>query len=668
MPHSSLNRRTFLSASALALCVPSRLVADENPDELALRFVAVSDVHFDKSHNDESAERVRLVKTLKKAKVFCFLQPCDRFDAFLVAGDFSNHGVPEELNPFKKILDENLAPSVRRVLAMGNHEYYGGNRKLWEETFQTRANRRQEINGYQFITISPEKGTCDENDYVYLREWLDENLEKAVQADPTKPVFVVQHYCVRDAVYGSQDKPGDFHAGVSDLADILAKYPQIVHISGHSHIPSVDPRAIWQGPFACYGTGSLSYFALGLYERERDFQLGDVPFREAGTFSIFDVYKDNTIRIRLYDVISDSLLDREYLLVDPLDLNKRVHTDARFNAASAPTWSPSASVEVLEIRASAASLRFSQAKDEFCVVSYRVVVEKETDDGWKEVATRYFWSDYFMKNPADSIRATLRELESSAKFRAKIYATGAFQKETAEPLVVEFETLAPVDEAARSNPNPRGNFLDVLFDPEKGPIDVSGSRPAVEFKKIGAPQIVDLPDMGVAASFNGVDQTFIAPFSEARECDFGNEISIFVNFKLDLSLKKDSELISIFGSTESGGLGFEYYVGQKSLKVRYWVDSDYRFLEVPFDSQEPTKAAFTFDGERARLYLDGKLAAEAEAKGKFRFTKNAAARAFCVGGDVNPGLTSRFFFPGRIANARVYTWALTPEQVANVSR
>ena len=630
----------------------------------------MSDVHFDRSHADASAERVRLGKAIRFMNEFSQAQPYKGFDALVVAGDLSNHGVPEELVPFKKILDDNLRPSTKRVLCMGNHEHYGGNRELWQQIFETNANRRQEINGYQFIAISPEKGTCRDDDYSYLREWLAENLAAAASADPEKPIFVVQHYHVRDTVYGSWNKPGDFPAGTKDLTEILKKYPQVVHISGHSHVPSYDPRAVWQGGFTCFGTGSLSYFALLTFERERNFQFcSDSPYRRAGTFLIFEVYQDAAIRVRLYDLESDSFLDREYLVLDPKNVDKYVYTDKRFEEATAPRWPDGASAEILETSPTAATLQFSQAVDDFCVVSYRVVVEAERDGKWSEIQTRFVWSDYYMKKPADKLRLDLLELPSENRLRASVFATGAFQKETLEPIRVEFATPSPASDVDRSDPNPRGDFLDVLFDPEKGPINANPKiENPLEIVAVGNPKIVDDPSLGSVASLNGVDQCYFAPFSGIRSGNIGNEISLFLRFRLDLSKKKDQETISLFGSTESGGLGFEYYPKSKQLASRCWVDDKYSDLAVDFDSDQETVAVFTYDGKETRLYLDGNLVASAKAEGKFRFTQHASARAFCIGADVCPDRKARWFFPGEIAGARVYAWALSPEQVANVSK
>ena len=665
--NQKINRRTFLGASALVLCLPSRLVADEVAGEVVLRFVALSDVHYDRKHKDDAAEHVRFASALQFMNEFSAKQDYDKFDALVVAGDFTNHGVPEELGPFKKTMDDNLKNSTRRVLCMGNHEYYGGNRELWEKTFETAANRRQEINGFQFITIAPEKGTCNENDYVYAREWLEQELKDAIAADPTKPVFVVQHYHVYRTVFGSYDLPGDFHAGVKDIADILEKYPQVVHISGHSHYPSVEPRSIWQGKFTAIGTGSMSYFALPLYETQRGFGLPEnADHRQAGTCLLFDVYRDNTIRVRLYDTISSSFLNREYLIVDPLNVQKYVYTDKRYDFAKPPVWNANPKVETLDLAPDGISFRFPQASDESCLLYYRVVVESKENGEWKENKVSFLWSDFFMKNRQETLDYSIVGLPAGSECRLKIYGGGAFQKETEEPLVLEFAT-PQITEVERNAARPQGDVLDVSFDSDKIVVfpDIV-KRPRFQALYKAPKVLIDPENQRAYADFNGVDESFQVPFSPLRTNI--DEVSLSVTFKLDLAKKKNADPISIFGSTENGGLSFEYLAAKKTLVARIWLDSKYQTLDVPFDSEEITTACLTWNKKDFVVYLNGERVAAASLNGEFRFTQNVSAQAFCLGGDVCPGYETRWFFPGRVYDVRVHSWALSPEQVQNLAQ
>lgn len=667
--NQKIDRRTFLGASALVLCLPSRLFAAADAGDVALRFVALSDVHYDRTHKDDAAEHVRFASALQFMNEFSAKQKYDKFDALVVAGDFTNHGVPEELNPFKKTMDDNLKASTKRVLCMGNHEFYGGNRELWEKTFETAANRRQEINGYQFITVAPEKGTCNENDYVYAREWLEQEIQDASAADPTKPVFVVQHYHVYHTVFGSYDLPGDFHAGVKDIADILEKYPQVVHISGHSHYPSVEPRSIWQGKFTAIGTGSMSYFALPMYETQRGFGLPEnADNRQAGTCLLFEVYRDNTIRVRLYDTISSSFLDREYLIVDPLNVQRYVYTDKRYDFAKSPIWNANPKVETLDLAHNGISFRFSQANDESCLLYYRFVVESKENGAWKENKVAFVWSDFFMKNRQETLDYSVVGLPAGSECRLKIYGGGAFQKETEEPLVLEFTT--PQFSAEEKNAaRPQGDVLDVSFDSDKKSIVVVPSvleRPRFQPLYKAPKVLIDSERQRAYADFNGVDESFQVPFSPLRTNI--DEVSLSVTFKLDLAKKKNDDPISIFGSTENGGLSFEYLAAKKTLVARIWLDSKYQTLDVPFDSEEITTACLTWNKKDFVFYLNGERVAAASLNGAFRFTRNVSAQAFCLGGDVCPGYATRWFFPGRVYSARVHSWALSPEQVQNLAQ
>ncbi|MDO5309053.1 MAG: metallophosphoesterase [Planctomycetia bacterium] len=659
----NINRRSFIGGSLLALCIPSRLFANTENKPIVLRFAALSDVHYDASHNEQSDQHVRLNKALQFMNQYSAQQPYDKFDALVVAGDISNHGVPKEINDFKATLDANLNDATRRVICMGNHEFYGGSRALWEETFQTCANRHQIVNGYHFITISPEKGTCNENDYLYVREWLEQNIKEALADDPKKPVFVVQHYHVRDTVYGSASLPADFHAGVYDLADILQKYPRVVHVSGHSHIPSFDPRSVWQGEYTAIGTGSLSYFALRLYERARNFQPGaNVDVDQAGVFLICDVYQDNAIRVRLYDVISDTFLDREYLIAEPGNIAGYIYTNDRFDVAEPPVWRQDAKPEMLETAPYAAAVRFNQARDKFCVVSYQIDAEIDEDGQWRPFDVYNFWSDYFMKEPAEHIDCELFHLKPNSKYRLTINGVNAFQKTTEKPLIIEFATPDDAD-VDRNAEAPEPNFLNVKFDQEKG-MSVTPEPQKVSYApQFTAPVLVKDATLGPCASFDGKNQAFLFPYSLVHAGKLRDEVSLGLKFRLELDRRKSKERISLFGSTESGGLGFEYEPKTKTLIARVWVENDYVLLEVPFDRKDDVVAFMTYDQKVFKLYLDGKLVASKEVAGAFRLTLNDKAKAFCLGGDVCPKYQVRWFFPGVISRAGVYSWVLKPEQI-----
>lgn len=663
---SSVSRRHFIGASMLALCIPSKLFAGDER-KVVLRFAAMSDVHFEKSAPANARQPVRFEKALRFMNEFSAGQKYPKFDALAVAGDFSNHGVIEEIGYFRKKMDENLKPETRRVLCMGNHEFYGGDKKLWEKTFETEANRHQIINGIHFITISPEKGTCAENDYIYALDWFEKELNDACAADPKKPVFVIQHYHVHSTVFGSYNLPGDFPAGVHDLKKVLEKHPQVVHISGHSHVPSVDPRCCWQGEFTAFGTGSMSYF--GLYDSVFDYQHGaQINVNEAGTFLVFEVYEDNGIRVRLYDVISESFLDREYVICDPADLSKFVYTKKRFETAKKPVWPSDAKIRSFDSDAVGAIVEFTQAKDDLCVSYYHFVIEKFENEKWKKYTDEYAWSDFFMKKPSEKLTVDLAGLPPNTKIRVKVYAVNAFQKETEEPLAVEFVTATRPDDSTidRDSLTPVANFINLAFNENEAVNKPANNAVRSKPKKIGEPKIVKDPFLGYATLLSGKDECWQVPVREKNYGLISFETTIGVRFRMETG-KKTEDSISVFGNTEWGGMGIEVDPKKKTLSFHCFINNGYKGVTAPCDCSKDTVAFGVYDGKNIILYLNGKEVARKKQTGRIRYTRNKDARAFCAGADITPHRKGRYFLPGLISFARVYSWALTSKQIAALS-
>ncbi|MGN0911161.1 MAG: hypothetical protein ACI4NV_07085, partial [Thermoguttaceae bacterium] len=108
-----LSRRSFLSQSVLGaglLCLPSsmfkisELHAEEENNNVVLRFCALSDVHFKTSPDTKEVDRFR--RAIRFMYDYSAQQPYSKFDALLIAGDVSDHGLDEELLLFKKTMDE----------------------------------------------------------------------------------------------------------------------------------------------------------------------------------------------------------------------------------------------------------------------------------------------------------------------------------------------------------------------------------------------------------------------------------------------------------------------------------------------------------------------------------------------------------------------------------
>ena len=82
----------------------------------------------------------------------------------------------------------------------------------------------------------------------------EEMLSKACSKTPGKPVFVFDHHPGRMTTEGSEVM-GDW-----DRLKMLSKFPQVVHLTGHSHGSLYSERNIHQGAYTSVSAGCLTYF------------------------------------------------------------------------------------------------------------------------------------------------------------------------------------------------------------------------------------------------------------------------------------------------------------------------------------------------------------------------------------------------------------------------
>ncbi len=658
-----MDRRQFLAAASAAFsvyCLPSALFSSELENQVVLRFAALSDVHFNKNHGPDARQRMHFTRMLRFMNCYSAHQAYPNFDALVVAGDITDHGLPEEILPFREVMDQNLKPETRRIMCMGNHEFYGGNKPLWEKTFGMPANQRVSVNGFQFITVSME--SREKINYAYAVEWLEKELEAAAKETPGKPIFVVQHYPVFSTVGGSHNLPGDFRAGDTTLNAVLSRFPQVVDISGHSHCPPMDPTSVWQGRFTAFGCGSLSYY-IGFGGHHQGF----ASYRSdlAGTAYVFEVYRGNAVRVRLYDTISESFWDREYLVCDPTKVENYVYLDSRRDSAKPPVWPKEARLVLEEVWEEGADFSFMQAEDADCMNGYRftaVPVEVPVNGPEAPTAARYVTTDFHVKVPFEFRRETLEGLAPDTKYRLKVEAVNCWNKTSETALEAEFRTLA-VTEPDRSAAKPAGNILSLSF-MESGFQNTASER---ELRTHGKPEIFRIDGAGetldgtFAARFDGKKDAFLALCRRSDYYRMTKELSIGARVRVEPGKNRDSE---IFGNTEGNGTGL-FVRGEN---FAFWISINgkpYRVLEAPAVFGRFVSVFGTYDGKMARFYVDGQEAASMELSGNVTFTRNETARAFCVGGDVQPNYETRMFLTGEIASAELYSWALTPEQIAN---
>lgn len=654
-----INRRRFMGASLMTLCLSANAFSDQQSD-VVLRFAVMSDVHF--SGEPDAPEVQRLKRALDFMYEYSAKEPYNKFDALLVAGDMTNHGYRNELDLFKKTLDDGIRPGTSQLLCMGNHEFHYNRKKdLWRDIFKVKPNDVYKVNGYHFIALSPDRGSNSNGDYRYALDWMKRSLEDASAADPDKPIFVFQHYHISDTVYGSC---GDDHWGIADLDELFRKYPNVIDFSGHSHYPINDPKSAWQGQYTAFGTGTLSYFEMagGVYEK---FPEG---YRNAAQFYIVEVHRDNSVVLKPYDLITDSFFDLVYLVADPGNASKYLYTEKRYKDSIAPHWETKTIPTVGEVLDHEATVVIPQAvrssKNDI-VHSYRFHLEKKVNGSWVTAPDRYVWSEYYFNKKSKDLTALIEGLEDQTEYRAKITAINAFNKESSDFLTTEFKTVRDLlDTVDKNAPKPNANILDISFtETEAVNNPVNGLKNQKKLLKNGDPKIIADPVSGTyTAVFDGKNDYYKIPFTKKEYRRFSDSVTMALKFKTD-SFRNAAQ--DIFANTEGGGCSFA--INSKEKKLEFWCSAGggYKIVSADFEPGKYITAFGVYDGKNIILYLNGKEVARKAARGSIRYTGDKTAMAFCLGSDIAHGGGGSGFFKGTIAWAKLFNWALTPEQVAH---
>lgn len=399
------SRRAFIGSLAAAgtfgvcraFAAPVGFCASRKPN---LVFGALSDIHISTvgTGGDISGWKDNL--TFRHALEWFREQGVD---AVVVAGDLTNKGSVEELaavaEAWNRVFPNDRTPEgrpVSRIFVTGNHDFHGylygkwGEKvypdpaerarhllradfgKHWQAVFHEPYERsfHKRIKGYDFFGRQWDDGSAwdcgsDKSDEAY-GIGLDECLAAAkIGTNPRRPFFYVQHAHPKDTCFGSWAWGHDS----GRVTATLARYPNAIALSGHSHYSLTDERALWQGEFTSFGCGSLRYSeppydsvlpvgyensvsgdhrwahvhdalkAMPVYASDRSRQ-----------GSLWRVY-DDCIIVSRRDFLSDSPLGDDWVIPLPSPGARPFNFACRAKAASAPQFAKGASLEVAMTRA-----------------------------------------------------------------------------------------------------------------------------------------------------------------------------------------------------------------------------------------------------------------------------------------------------------------------------
>lgn len=206
-----------------------------------MRIAATADLHFAPQRLSPLHDQLNRVR--------------DEADVFVIAGDLTNYGRPEEMEPLLNVLVRTRLPTV---VVLGNHDYESGRqeelmRMMTQEGIKVLDGSAYERDGVGFAGTKGFIGGFgrgvltafgEPEVKTFVRASIDEalKLERALSQLRAKKRVVVLHYApIAGTVQGEREEIYPF-LGTSRLAEIVDRHGADLVIHGHAHNGKCDGK------------------------------------------------------------------------------------------------------------------------------------------------------------------------------------------------------------------------------------------------------------------------------------------------------------------------------------------------------------------------------------------------------------------------------------------
>ena len=362
-----LDRRSFLGGITASVAMGSPLVRAAGKAEVPLlRLGITSDTHV------RFACDMNNPKTQNGFSSYLFEKALMHFrdvgvDAVVHPGDFTEFGLISELQgtavSWNRVFPNDLGADGQRVEKMfvrGNHDIMSGHPRATEQQALIRddpAKAWKEVLGIDWYTEKVMLRKVKGFSFI-LADWgaTPADLDKFFEAHggelPKKaPFFYIQHGPPA-GLHDAQDEFGDKCGGDSArCARWLAKYPNAVAFTGHSHYSVTLGDQVNQGEFLSIGCGCLQYM-WNRQGRDNSWSLPQGVKGHADRCSsaghqglVMRVYRDR-LELERWDFANHEKVGLDQVF--PLDGSKPYSFDEQRRRARAPQFPSGAALAVSE--------------------------------------------------------------------------------------------------------------------------------------------------------------------------------------------------------------------------------------------------------------------------------------------------------------------------------
>jgi hypothetical protein len=446
---------------------------------LQARFAVGSDIHIGYGYNCPE-------KFENALKVFKTIDP--GIDGIMLAGDLTGSGLSDQYDQLLDIADKSgLGNKI--IWGMGNHEYYGySTTSAAIEMFKTKTGQEPDKvtspGGITVITLGTKSN--DGGDYSEQYDFLKKALEDSVAQDQNKPIFVIAHHGIKGTAYTTDEWYGNYGEGTDqDMVALMAKYPQVIHISGHSHATIEVPTSIDQSKgFTCIQDATLAaYFENETGKIVSDGKHSTYPenYTEASEALLIDVDTNNKVIIRRMNLTTGKYVYEPWTINIPeLVAQKNYdYTGDRAKNSKAPSFADGAKVTVDNAGANSVAFSFNQATaadalNDDMIHSYKMkVTDVKTGNAIGDTAygRDYYlrFADYYRSTTESALSATISGLTPDTEYKAEVWALTAYNVESSNSISTTFTTkhetnvLTASSDLITTKPVIDGDFKDSVW-------------------------------------------------------------------------------------------------------------------------------------------------------------------------------------------------------------
>jgi Icc-related predicted phosphoesterase len=206
-----------------------------------MRIAATADLHFTPARYSALHDQLNRVR--------------DEADVFVLAGDLTNYGRPDEMEPLLNVLVRLRVPTIA---VLGNHDYESGReteliRMMTQEGIKVLDGSAYERDGVGFAGTKGFVGGFgrgvltafgEPEIKTFVRASIDEalKLERAVSQLRTKKRVIVLHYAPIAATVEGETPEIFAFLGTSRLAEVVDRHGADLVLHGHAHNGKCDGK------------------------------------------------------------------------------------------------------------------------------------------------------------------------------------------------------------------------------------------------------------------------------------------------------------------------------------------------------------------------------------------------------------------------------------------